>query len=67
VIVQAHTEDRIVPKGSEFVAQSGDMGSYDDVLKWLEGVAERHPLPDGKRWMICDETSECFTRMRVIE
>jgi hypothetical protein len=67
MIVQAHTEDRIDPKGSEFVAQSGDMDNYDDVRKWLQGVAERHPLPEGKRWMICDETSKCFTKMRVIK
>lgn len=67
MIVQAHTEDRINPQGSEFVAQSGDMGSYDDVRKWMEGVMQRHPLPEGKRWMICDETSGCMRTLQTAE
>jgi hypothetical protein len=66
MVYQAHTEDTVNSLGSEFVAQSGELGSFDEVFRWMEGVAQRHPLPDGKRWMICDEQSSCFTHMRVL-
>jgi hypothetical protein len=67
MIVQAHAEERINPYGSEFVAQSDDLADFDSVRKWLEGVAQRHPLPEGKRWMICDETSDLFMRTATCE
>lgn len=31
-----------------------------DVRNWTKGVQERHPLPDGANWMICDEKSKHF-------
>jgi hypothetical protein len=67
MIYQAHFQDRKDVYRTEFVAQSGNLEDYGQVRKWLQSVAERHPLPEGKAWMLCDETSQCFTRMRVIE
>jgi len=46
---------------TEFVAQS-EIRNLEEMKFWHDDVAERHPLPDGCQWMICNEKSKYFMR-----
>jgi hypothetical protein len=60
MILQMHMQDRRNPEHTEWVAQSGDIQSVEEFHKWMRGVYERHPLPEGKQWLVCDQTAPCF-------
>lgn len=34
--------------------------SQKEMKKWWKGVAKRHPLPEGARWLCCNEKSKHF-------
>jgi hypothetical protein len=62
MILQMHFQKIGQADKSEFVAQSDDIQNDESLESWRNGVMERHPLPDGMTWMICDETSDLFMR-----
>jgi len=44
---------------TEMRAQA-EIGSEDELRTWQREVADRHPLPIGALWMICNEKSRHF-------
>lgn len=43
-----------------------EINTEAEMRSWQKGVAERHPLPEGAQWMVCNEKSEHFV-MAVTE
>lgn len=61
MLMQMLFQDQTNPDHVEFVAQA-DIQSSDQLQQWTRGVVDRHPLPEGKQWLACDETAPCFVR-----
>ena len=59
MIYQMHLEDKI-DHALEFVAQSGNITIHKEMTEWQKDVAERHPLPEGYQWLLCNEKSLKF-------
>lgn len=63
---QIHHQEKHPPYRSEMVAQSKFEGGSPQrfmawMTEWAEGVAQRHPLPEGKQWLFCNENAPEFT------
>ena len=57
-LYQLHHQDK--KNGScEMVAQN-EICTQEEMKVWQKDVAERHPLPEGKQWLICNEKSRHF-------
>lgn len=44
---------------SDFRAQA-EIKTQEAFWEWVTGVRERHPLPDGCNWLICEEGARNF-------
>ena len=64
MIFQMHFQNATDPTDpkTEFVAQGGDFETSEQANAWTRDVAARHPLPEGKQWLVCDETAPMFMR-----
>lgn len=67
MILQMHFQDVKDTTRTEFVAQSDELESSEQVQEWTRDVSARRELPDGKQWLVCDETAECFARTPVVD
>ena len=36
------------------------ISTNEEMMAWAREVAESHPLPEGARWLYCNEKSEYF-------
>ncbi len=50
---------------TEMVAQRELLTQEGDVQKFINEIKDRHPLPDGAIWMICNEDSPHFVRQAL--
>lgn len=57
-LFQIHHQDK-TGSSSEMVSQR-EISSEAEMKEWEKEVAESHPLPDGKQWMVCNEESKHF-------
>lgn len=46
----------------EFVAQSGPIKTHEDMGAFIKSTEGDHPLPEGYRWLVCNEFSEHFIK-----
>ena len=46
---------------TEFIAQNS-ICCHKHMDEWWKQVAEEHPLPDGRQWLVCDEDSQYFVK-----
>lgn len=67
MIFQMHFQDRQNLADTEFVGQSDDLETAEQMHEWIGAVKSRHELPEGKQWLVCDETASCFTFFRITE
>lgn len=58
MLYQIHHQDR-KDFSSEMVGQK-EISSQEEMREWQKEIAENHPLPDGKQWLICNENSKYF-------
>lgn len=43
----------------ELIAQA-DLTDWDDYHTWINDVRERHPLPQGAEFLVCNQDADCF-------
>ncbi len=55
-----HTEMRSQTCPEEMLHGKPDSTIEKEMRIWTRDVQERHPLPDGTRWLMCNEESEHF-------
>lgn len=52
---------------TEFIAQVDrrDLLSDDAFREWVQELVDRHPLPKGARWMLCNDKSQYFVKQET--
>jgi len=55
-----HTDMRSQTCPEELLHGNPNSTIEKEMRKWTRGVQERHPLPDGARWLMCNEDSKHF-------
>lgn len=57
-LYQIHHQDK-KDFSCEMVSQN-EINTHEEMQEWQKDVAESHPLPEGKQWLICNEKSRHF-------
>lgn len=59
LLYQIHHED-IASGESKMIAQRDFDDCHEQFRQWFKDVESRHPLPEGKRWMVCNQGASKF-------